>query len=384
MRSIRHYERGATALIIVMFSVLLFITVTVGFMNIMTKEQSRSNDDELSRGAYDSALAGVEDGKRVLAACLAGDTDACDALSADPQKCTTISDAGFASAQANGEVYLKTDTGDTGDFQQAYTCVKISRNTPDYVAALVSDETKIVSLQADSPFTEVALSWHTPPAGNVYTPPTLNGNLTNLSLPAYSNWSGGAAEPTPALLRVQLMQYERGNLKPSDFEDSANASTLYLYPKRDVGSTSLSFSLDGRRSGTLAPSPVRCTTNYAYEGYACRVTLSLPNPVGSDPADPGKNRVAYLRISSLYGPTDYRLQLENSGAPVEFKDVQPAIDATGRAADVFRRVSARVELVDPDQSSLFPRASVDITNNFCKTFSVTNRASDYSPGSCTP
>ena len=92
----RNHEKGATALIIVLFSVLLFVTITVGFMKIMTNEQSRTNDNELSQGAYDSALAGVEDGKRVLAACAAGNAVACATIDNPAQGCNTISTAGFS------------------------------------------------------------------------------------------------------------------------------------------------------------------------------------------------------------------------------------------------------------------------------------------------
>ena len=58
MNSNRYHERGATAIVIVIFSVLLLLTVTVGFMRLVVQDQNRSTDSELSRGAYDSALAG--------------------------------------------------------------------------------------------------------------------------------------------------------------------------------------------------------------------------------------------------------------------------------------------------------------------------------------
>jgi hypothetical protein len=69
----------------------------------------------------------------------------------------------------------------------------------------------------------------------------------------------------------------------------------------------------------------------------------------------------------MYGGTDFRIEPVNT----KFRDVEPAIDSTGRAADVFRRVKARVQLIDPMVDQLYPRATVDITHNFCKDFGIT-------------
>ena len=66
---------------------------------------------------------------------------------------------------------------------------------------------------------------------------------------------------------------------------------------------------------------------------------------------------------------------------VPFDGVQPIVDSTGRASDLFRRVKARVELAS---NVVYPGAAVDVHGNFCKTFRVTDRLQDYDAGSCTP
>ncbi len=378
----RSLERGATALIIVMFSVLLFITITIAFMKLMADEQSRTNDNELSQGAYDSALAGIEDGKRVLSACLVDPGGAaCDAIDDPAKKCTTVSDAGFATPQSNGEVYLKTDSGTAGtDFEQAYTCVKISRSTPDYKQSIPIDGSVIVPLTAapGESFDSISISWFTPDPTNPVGAPNLD-SLTSVSLPRFIDW-GGASGAKPPIIRAQLMQFNKNSFQGSNFDSANGASTVYLYPKSVVGTVLTDFGTDGRRTGTATPIPVRCSTNYTdFDGYACKVEVLLPDPPAGGSA---LDRTAYVRLTSLYNATKVRVEMnKDSGQIVNFYNVQPSIDSTGRAADVFRRIEGRVELIDPFP---FPRATVDITNNFCKSFLVTTNPADYNSGTCTP
>ena len=379
----RRSEQGATALVIVMFAVLLFVTVTVGFMKIMSLEQSRSNDNELSQGAYDSALAGVEDGKRVLAACAAdAESDACTALAADPV-CTTVSDAKIVEAQANGEVYLKTSSGANGtDFQQSYTCVKISRNTRDYKGSLKADESNVVPLTVASTnsFDTVHFYWYAKDPASPLKKPLLS-NAASPSLPKLVDWDTSGNNANPPIMRLQLMQYSAGSFKQADFDSNGASHTLYLYPNLS-GVTALDFASDGRRAGTLAPTLVKCESDFVHDGYACEATIKVPDAIGM--GGDMLNRRAYLRVTTVYNAADYKIVLEKGGAGVDFNGVQPSIDSTGRAADVFRRVDARVELVDPNESLLYPRATVDITQNFCKTFIVALDPADYSAGSCDP
>lgn len=371
----RSHERGVTSLIVVLFSTLLFVVVTVGFMQTMTTEQRASSDDELSRGAYDSALAGVEDGKRVLQACLINhDSASCNAIYTATPKCTTVSDAGFVTAQ-NGEVYIQSNSsnGLTGsDYEQAYTCVKITPDTKDYVGTVSDDASVVIPLRTTSKVNKLVVSWFMSTDSTNQTTVNLDDPIdTSVSLPAKSAWSSD----TPPVLRLQLMQFADGNLDLDSFDNVGNGHTVYLYPKR-VGALH-AFSSDVRRSGSLSPEVVSCSPTFLVT-YACQAEIDLPDPVGGS-AD---NRIAYLRLSSMYNATSFSVAPMYDDASVKFNALQPSIDSTGRAADVFRRVDARVELSDPNDTMLYPRATVDTTNSFCKAFIITDSLDDYQD-SCT-
>ncbi len=371
----RRYEQGVTSIIIVMFSILLLVTMTVSFMQIMLNEQIRTNDTELSQGAYDSALAGVEDGKRALAACAAAGYNpahaACAALS--KHECTTVQDAGLAAAE-NGEVIIKTSTSGSGrQYQQAYTCVKVYRQTRDYIGMLGEGASAVVPLKATAPFEKIRVYWRVPNTFRIDS----SSAVADVALPMLSMWGSGLTNPAPAMMRTQFIQYSSGTIAPDQF-DGDGGRTVYLYPKRPAAIPapvqSVSLAVDSRRSGTLQPSPVLCSPTAVNDGYHCMTELtSLPGDAAS--------RVAYARLTSLYAGAEFKIRLIGAtGEVVEFDGVQPSVDATGRAADVFRRVDARVELMDPNDTMLYPRATVDITKNFCKTFTVSASTSDYDDG----
>jgi hypothetical protein len=171
----------------------------------------------------------------------------------------------------------------------------------------------------------------------------------------------------------------------------SNANTVFLYPSSGSAAPEISFTArDQRKTSptgdpsaadrTDTPMPVTCRTALTSGGYSCSATLALPQPIGGTAAD----RTAFMRLTALYNTTHYQVVLHNgtdaTAGLVNFNGVQPEIDSTGRANDLFRRVVSRVELFDTNFP--FPEAAVDLTGNFCKDFGVTD--SQYIAGTCTP
>ena len=122
---------------------------------------------------------------------------------------------------------------------------------------------------------------------------------------------------------------------------------------------------------------VKCDETFSTTGgqgaYACKLTITIPNPVGADNAD---DRDVYLRVGELYNTsTSFRVTMQDGANAATFKAVQPAVDSTGRANDLFRRISSRIDLEGSSIPGL--EAAVDISGSLCKNFIVTDDATDF-------
>lgn len=392
---IRQSESGAVSLFIVIFTALLITTITVAFVRTMIQNQQQATASDLSKSALDSAQAGVEDAKRLIVYyrqhCM-GTT-----LSTECQKladlmkgdrCDTLQQAGISSGDK--EVMIKQSEGDDV-LQQAYTCVKVSLNTIDFIGSVASNASRIIPLDADGAFNQVTVEWYSQEdlqealehdgSGQVPKIDLYNGLEQSPSLPKLSNWP----RTRPALLRAQLIQFN-GDFALSDFDKTddgkMNTASLFLMPSL-AGSTTINFSDDFRQTqGSLNPEQVACNKNFSATSidgqYACKVTINLPVAVNAD--DNVTRSRAYLRISEFYNVrTTFRITLGSAtSGPVRFRGIQPIVDSTGRANDFFRRVSSRIEL---GSSVPYVENAVDITNNLCKAFLVTDTG--YDAGDCT-
>ena len=373
-------QSGAVSLFVVLFATLLITVITISFARLMTSDQQQATTADLSQSAYDSAQAGVEDAKRALlnyeSVCAVGGP-ACDtARSNIDSPICNVSLTGIVTPQ-NGEVMIQQTAGDKA-LDQAYTCVTITRNTNDYQGVLQANTSRLVPLTGTGAFDSVLIEWYS--AGDTQDPSNVDLTATTTPLLAQSSWSINK----PSVMRAQIMQVG-STFTLSSFDDTtngqSNANTLFLYPvgvKNKVNNTIDTETVlirDIRKTPTGSPLPITCSGDVCGGGYACRAQLILPTPIG------GGNRTAFLRLTSLYNKTNFRVSLLNGNSTVQFNGVQPEIDSTGRANDLFRRVQSRVESSDPNFP--YPVAAVQTTGSFCKNFLITNSTVDYA-NKCNP
>lgn len=370
-------QRGAASLFIVIFTMLLVTIITISFVRLMVNDQQQASNTDLSQSAYDSATAGVEDTKRALvtyqATCLGSSSLACNTEKQVLVK-GLASDCnaplGIIGIPTGGEVKVQTTatgtaTGDTNNLDQAYTCVKVQYNTSDFEWQSKVDESKVVPLKGTAAFNKVKIEWYTKgdlPAGAAS--PTLSPISASLQkLPQKADWG----QDRPPLLESQFIQAASSfTLNSLNSQTSTGQGTLYLYPSA-TGLTEAAFSRNPDISNLNAPTLIQCNTDISAGSYACSAILSLGTTVNPE-------NTALLKLTSRYSTAQVSISLLNDTTPVTFDGVQPAVDSTGRANDLFRRIKGRIEL---SNTSLYPDAAIDSKNNLCKDFLVTDKASDY-------
>lgn len=380
-------QRGAVSLFIVIFTALLVTTITISFMQLMVRDQQQASYSDLSESAYDSAVAGVEDAKRALLLqqqCRGDNSKRCEDIRAAIAggKCNTL-DAIFSTG-ASSETKIQQSEGDK-KLEQAYTCVKITSNTTDFLGSIdPSMNNTLVPLRATQSFDTVKISWSQNKTGGTLDLP--KGADKSLPKVGSSSWPANR----PALLRAQLINGNAAtSFKLSDLDTTGFSNSLFLYPS-ETGATTANFSLDGRfaadgSAGVNDPQPTKCDKNASSGAYSCSVTVQLASFVKA-----GDESMTFLSLAAFYNPTEYKIELFDSTkandpvtkqpVPIPYDSVQPEVDSTGRANDLFRRVVSRVEL---EGAFNYPVAALETTGNLCKNFSITTEANDYD-NICTP
>lgn len=378
-------EIGAVSIFSVVFATILLTVLMVSFMRLMVTDQQQALNNELSQSAYDAALAGVEDAKRVIRSCQRGENggQACKQLQA-PNDCKIIARAGVAGNTAASENLIQSRrAGNGSEFNQAYTCVNITVDTEDFLAQIPEGASRIIPLKAKAAFNRIVVSWFMKDDANgrLFAGRVNNSAAATSSLPAYSNWDESPSAPAPSLLRTQIIL--AGASFTLEDLDSGKVSTLFLYPRtlslNGPTDSAVSATNRARAAGggqfNNSTSPTSCSPDFANDGYSCRTIIDV------DPVSAEASQHAFLRLTPLYRASHVRVSLQNGAETVRFNGVQPLVDSTGRAANVFRRVESRLQIGDDFP---YPENAVDLENSLCKDFSVTNNQVVPGSGSCRP
>jgi Tfp pilus assembly protein PilX len=372
-------ERGFVSLFTVIFFMLLITIITVGFLRIMAAEQRQALNNDLTASARAAAQSGIEDAKRaILKYNSLADGDP---LKAQLKTALTSSDcdALFASDSVRAALNLNNDgsINNQAGLNEYYTCLSVNLDTLDYIGQSSAGKSEFIPLTSSGGnlFDQVLVSWHLAsqtigPDGdgqpNNYAPGVLLPPVTG----GVNSWS---TQGYPAYLRVELYGYPNGNFSRGDMAQLSRS--VFLVPNSSANAaavdsgTEVNFeTVDPRGAGQnkLNLVGVKCTgtpPNVPVGTYACTARLGMPSGHLST------DHAYSLRVTPLYGSAHFKLQLLQNNSVVNFSGVQPMIDSTGRASDVFRRIQARVRL---GNVANLPEYSAETATDICKNMQVSD------------
>lgn len=347
-------ESGFVAIFTVMFFMIFITVITVGFLRVVSQEQQQSTDSSLSSSALSAARAGVEDAKRALMLYQQGtNSDFNGALSAAfaTKGCSDM----FGNNKIAGPLDLNSEGKVAGNanLNQYYTCLTIEPYTDDFVGKVTQETSDIVPLrsQDDSKVTSIDFAWHGTSSSMDGQPASYVTAINQLPRPTL--WGG-----KPALMRLQLISAPKGVFNLS----ALKSQTIFMLPASPGNPTTADFAAEG------APKPMGCTGTPGSVGtpYACNVSLLIPASF--------QNTQLFLRVTPIYRSTNVKFSLKAAdNSIVKFDMVEPIVDSTGRTAEAFRRVQARVRL---DGNAQIPEYVLETGNAICKNFSIDTTLKD--------
>jgi len=365
----KHSQSGFVSILSVIFFILLMSILTIGFLRIMSDEQDQVVDNDLSKSALASAQSGVEDAKRALVYCRslpAGVTKTACNQALQNQDCPGIFTIGGGNPLP-AALALDTSAGD-GSVRvgnpannQRYTCVVTSLLTDTVVGQASEGLAELVPLTATGDYNQVTVWWHqTATDGPAAIPGVIDVNDNY----RYDNWKSATGVRFPAMMRLQLIEFDRG----STLTQLNNKSVgIYGAPTTSGGVSIMNIpSIDSAAwAGADKRVEVTCNTAAATSrGYLCGLTIGVPTNT------PGDVKDYYLLVKSVYGAPHYMVDVALSGARTQFNDVQPQVDSTGAASDVFRRVISRVSY---ESDSFNTTNAIESGISLCKDFFVTTQ-----------
>ncbi|HEU5187668.1 MAG TPA: hypothetical protein VFT87_04135 [Candidatus Saccharimonadales bacterium] len=371
-------EQGFVSLFTVIFFILLVTVITVGFLRIMVLEQQQALDNDLSASARAAAESGIEDGKRALLAYYDPAT---------PPDLKTELTAAFGPQWVNcdsltGKTQVRNQLGITGqavgstDLNQSYTCLGVRLNSADYVGSSTALKSEVFPIKGVSNFDLVKISWHllsnTVGTDGDGQPSALPPNVPLPLLPPQTGAGSWTTLGYPAYLRVQLIGYPRtGSFDRAALE--ARSKAVVLAPISggsatiiNLGTADSAHSFDSTKASPNRQ--VACGSDFSQYGtYLCTATLQLPAGITS------ADNNLFLRVTPIYGQTHFKTELYDSStfSVVEMNEVQPTIDATGKAGDVYRRVQSRVRI---NPMTVFPEFAAESGDTICKNMRVADAA----------
>lgn len=332
-------ESGMAAITVTLIILGIVTLIAVGFANLMRREQRQALDQQLSTQAFYAAESGVNIARDAVDAAIASD------------EVLEINDCAANSspiASGGGAIGVNTNV--------SVSCLLID-TTPDILSKKLdtTDSSWVTKVQSanNTNIDRIVISWGSTEnnAPFVIDAASVNGNLLLPSGSGTDRWGN-----TTGIVRAMLIPdtTDRDDLIAQSFH-------AFLYPndRNTVNDTTNNSAV----YGTAPPSQGKFLKGN------CSAASTAPNPCSVTIT--GVNRTAaFLRLKAIYNGVNVTVQAFAAGSstPLELANAQAEIDATGKAADVLRRIKVSVPLTTG--SSVYPEFAVEAFESICKRFNV--------------
>jgi len=322
-KKLQEDESGFASLVIAIVLVLVLSLVTVGFAQLMQREQRQALDKQLSSQAYYAAETGINDAVTAINK---------DHYAGTKSTCAPISDPGnlYPSLDTNGQV--GTNTG------ASYSCLLIDPSPSSLTYGNVDiNQPTVVKFTASSNVHRIVFQWGASD-GNNSSFATYTTCSTSKFVPG-SSWTS-----TVGLLRVAVTPLYAGGYDRQSLIN--NTFTAFLCPGTPAGAPVGSDTANYPNNNVQVNSGPIITGNCSSGSHRCMAQIDGLNKVAS-----GGGTTQYLvTLKSIYKNTSvsvYALGNDSSqpsdvSNPLSTTGAQIQIDSTGKAQDVLRRIQVRV------------------------------------------
>ena len=343
-------ENGFVSILTVLMFMILTTIVTVSFVTLTLGEQRQTLNDDLAKGAYDAAQAGIEDAKRAIRHCnnTGCDTDSqlyepdCPGFTTDNQMKT---DLGLTTMPSSTDIRVGEPSAN-----QRYTCVTVSNVINKFWGELdpnsAASQTVFLPLKSASPFDRVKISWSSKTGAT--TVPSPGDVQRNPDLPTWeSEW--------PGAMRTMILHHPATDIR----EGSVLTNSDFFIPAT-TGDTDHPFDDANARVLTQCDANRDGGADNVDGEYTCSMTIT---GIGNT-AD-----LWYLQLAPYYRASAFKVELFNGNGTnrVNMLDAGYLVDSTGAVADVYRRVQV---MLGPDDGGS-PSSSIQSGEKLCKNFKVT-------------
>lgn len=317
-------QQGFVSIVVCLIIMIILSLVTIGFAQIMSKEQTQALDRQLSSQAFYAAESGVNDAR----------VD----MNSFTTTCSPV--VAYDAAQT-----VKS------------TCVFVNKQPKTVQFDNVGIAPKVFPLHtinaAGNPVVPatITIKWKKSSSTAGYTD---FNNLAPTRFPA----QGGTWGVNTGLAKVYVIPFSNSDTRDAIITKTGfmltNPTTLGASPNVPLAS------IQGQNSGKIISGTCVVATS------ECTAIIDTGFPAAPAPATYNE---LYLVISALYSPSNFTVEgADSTGSSLLFKDVQAVVDSTGRTTDVLRRIQVRVPLINSYDfaGSALTTFGSGPTNGLCK------------------